>query len=86
MPKVLAVMSATVGDEEIAGYRTKISRRREHFRHAGCRYWVFQADDPRGAFMEFVEADDRATLSAALAAAPDRFDVEPPIYHEMEST
>lgn len=65
-------------------YLGRLAERRDHFRGASCRFWIFEETDVAGAFVEFVEADDEAALVRAVAGAPDQF-VEPArIYREVE--
>jgi len=45
--------------------------RESYYQQAGCRFWVFEERALPGVFVEFCEANDAATLSAAHAAAPD---------------
>lgn len=59
------------------------SRARETLRRyadAGCRYWLYEEDESPGAYVEFYEAADAATLrqahDAAAADATPRFYVE----------
>lgn len=62
----------------------RMRARRAYYLGAGCRFWVFEEIDLTGAFMEFIEAGDAATLKAALANAPERFNDPARIYQEME--
>ena len=49
----------------------RLRSKQRHYEAAGCRYWVFEEEALPGAFVEFCEADDSKTLSAAHASAPD---------------
>jgi hypothetical protein len=49
----------------------RLRAKEAHYRDAGCRFWVFEEDGLSGAFVEFCEADDRATLAAAHRSSPD---------------
>jgi len=62
----------------------RMRARRAYYHGAGCRFWVFEEIDLSGAFMEFIEAGDAATLKSALANAPERFNDPARIYQEME--
>lgn len=43
--------------------------RRERLTANGCHYWVFASTTEPGAFLEFIEAGDAATLGAARQQA-----------------
>lgn len=65
-------------------YLQRLKTRRDFFRGAACRFWTFEETDLTGAFIEFIEADDDATLERAVACAPDQFVEAPRIYREVE--
>lgn len=52
----------------------RLRARDAHYTAAGCKYWAFEEAALAGAFIEFTEAGDDATLRAAHASAP-----EPPL-------
>lgn len=52
-------------------FLARLREKESHYRSAGCRFWVFEEQALPGAFVEFCEAADPATLAAAHAAAPD---------------
>jgi hypothetical protein len=56
---------------------------RDHYTHHRCQYWVFEEADLSGAFLEFTEAGDPASLAAALASAPDSVVDPARIYQEV---
>jgi len=62
--------------------------RRDYYAQRQCRYWVFEEAGLKGAFLEFVEAADRATLAKAQAGAPPADRVLDPnrVYVEVELT
>jgi len=69
------------------GDRAKyFEKSREHYRAAGCQFWVFEEAALTGAFIEFSEAPDPATLAAAHAAAPGSVLDPSRIYTEVELT
>ena len=68
---------------ERAGFVGRLTARRDHYRSARCRYWVFEDSAREGAFIEFIEAADAATLRTALAGAPDPV-TEVRVYYELE--
>jgi len=59
-----------------------LARAREtqmHYTGAGCRYWLYEEDDLPGAYVEFFEASDKATLERAHKSTkqpPSRLYVE----------
>ena len=83
MPRALTVHRAIVpagGREE---YLARLGARKAHFKRANCNFWVFEESEMQGAFLEFTEAADAATLTAALAAAPDAPPTAPRVYTEI---
>lgn len=50
---------------------TRARELRVHFQSKGCQYWIFEDAELPGAFIEFAEGKDTASLSAAHASAPD---------------
>jgi hypothetical protein len=48
--------------------------RAAHYKAVGCQFWVFEEAAMSGAFIEFTEAPDVATLRSAHATA-----AEPPL-------
>jgi hypothetical protein len=75
---------STVPPPERKKYLRRLREKGEHYRRANCRYWVFEEANMPGAFVEFVEASDSETLAAAMAAAPEPFQVPARTYLEVE--
>jgi hypothetical protein len=84
MPRALVMQRSIVppGDrkEYLAGLRDK----QAYYARVNCRFWAFEEAGLPGAFLEFIEGPDVATLAAAQSRAP-----EPPrdpgrIYQEVE--
>jgi hypothetical protein len=70
------------GDRE--RFFERIERKRAHYSGANCRFWVFEEAALPGAFLEFFEAADSATLARAHAAAPDPVLDAARVYTEVE--
>ncbi len=83
MPRALTVQRTVVTPAQRAAFVERLRARREHYHGAGCHYWVFEEADLGGSFIEFIEAQDRVTLGAALAGAPDPL-TGARIYNELE--
>jgi hypothetical protein len=84
MARFLTIQRAMVPATERERYMTKLRDRLAHYDKADCRFWVFEEIGLPGLFIEFTEASDPATLSAAHASAP-----QPPrdpsrVYTEVE--
>ena len=75
---------STVPPPERKKFVQRLRQKSEHYRRSKCRYWVFEESSLPGAFIEFVEADDQQTLAAAIAAAPESFQVPARVYQEVE--
>jgi hypothetical protein len=70
------------GDRE--RFFERMQRKREHYRKANCRFWVFEEAGLPGAFIEFFEADDVETLARAHAAATEAVLDAGRVYTEVE--
>jgi hypothetical protein len=84
MPRALTVQRTLVTPPEREKFAQKLLRTHEYYASAGCRYTVYEEAGLPGAFLEFFEAPDAATLARAHAAAPDRVLDPARIYHEVE--
>ena len=84
MPRALTVQRTLVTPPERKKFAEQLKRKREHYAQANCRYWVFEEAGLPGAFLEFCEAPDAATLTRAHASAPERVLEPARIYHEVE--
>lgn len=84
MPRALTIQRTIVPVAERARYMARARERRDYYAKAGCRFWVCEELQLRGAFIEFTEAADRATLSAAHAKAPEPLVDSARIYQEVE--
>ena len=84
MARALTAQRSVVTPDERERFLERLRKRREFYRAAGCRYWVFEETDLMGAFIEFIEAEDAGRLQAALAEAPDKFIESARIYQETE--
>jgi hypothetical protein len=71
MPRVLTAQRTVVTPAQRGRLLERLRARREYYQGAGCHYWVFEEIDLQGAFIEFIEAADAASLRTAIAAAPD---------------
>lgn len=71
MARVLTIGRTTVAADQRAAFLARVAARRTHYAAAGVRYWIFEEAGLPGAFVEFCEAGDPATLQAAHQAAPD---------------
>ena len=84
MPRALTLQRTIVPARERAAYLARARARRDYYAGVGCRFWVFEEAALPGAFIEFTEANDRATLAAAHARAADKLLDPGRIYHEVE--
>ncbi len=84
MPRSLSIHRTVVTPAERAKWLDRVRARERHFTATGCRYWVFEEQALAGAFVEFCEANDAATLSAAHAASPDPILDPTRIYTQVE--
>ena len=84
MPKALTVQRTLVTPPDRERFAERVQAKREHYRQAGCRYWVFEEAALPGAFLEFFEAPDRETLARAHANSSDRVLDPARVYLEVE--
>lgn len=84
MPRALTIQRTIVPASERARYLERARQRAAFYTKAGCHFWVFEEAALPGAFIEFTEAKDKATLSAAHAAAPEKLVDAKRIYQEVE--
>lgn len=86
MARVLSFQRTIVPSGDRAKYLARLKARQTYYTSARCRFWTFEETDLHGAFIEFIEAEDENTLTAALAHAPDQFVEAVRIYREVELT
>lgn len=84
MARALNVQRTLVIPPDRAKFALRLQAKHAHYAAAGCRYSVFEEAGLPGAFLEFFEAPDAATLARAHASAPDRVLDPARIYHEVE--
>ena len=84
MSRALTVHRTLVTPNERERYFERLKRKRSHYAQAKCHFWVFEEKSLPGAFLEFVEAADPATLARAHANAPDPALDPARIYQEVE--
>lgn len=74
MPRALSMQRTVVTPGDRARFLARSKARETHYKAAGCQFWLFEEAALSGAFIEFAEAPDAATLKAAHATA-----AEPPL-------
>lgn len=84
MARCLTIQRTLVTPPDREKFALRLQRKREYYTQAGCRFWVFEESSLPGAFLEFFEAPDAATLKKAHASAPERVLDPARIYHEVE--
>jgi len=86
MARALSIKRSIVPASERARYLERLKARKDYYKRAACEFWAFEEAALAGAFIEFVEAGDAATLEAAHAAAPEPVLDPARIYTEVELT
>ena len=84
MARALVMQRCIVPPGDRKKYLAGLREKRAYYTRAECRFWAFEEAGLPGAFLEFIEGPDVATLTAAQERAP-----EPPrdpgrIYREVE--
>jgi hypothetical protein len=83
VPRALVMKRTIVPLPDRARYMERLNKRKSYYSSAGCNFWVFEEAALNGAFIEFTEAPDRATLQAALADANEQVFDANRIYQEI---
>lgn len=86
MPRALTMHRTVVPPADRERFLERMRAKEAHYTAAGCRFWVFEEAALAGAFIEFCEANDARTLTAAHAAAPERILDPARIYQIVELT
>ncbi|HLA88880.1 MAG TPA: hypothetical protein VJL28_00430 [Gemmatimonadaceae bacterium] len=86
MARALSIQRSIIPAVDRDRHLERLRARRDHYQRANCRFWVFEQASLAGAFLEFIEASDAATLAAAHAAAPESPLDADRIYVEVELT
>lgn len=84
MPRSLTMQRTVVRPADRAKFLERARAKEAHYTAAGCRFWLFEEAALHGAFIEFCEANDAQTLTAAHAAAPERILDPARIYQIVE--
>jgi hypothetical protein len=70
MPRAISMRHTVVPSSDKAEFRERARRSQAHYAGRGCNYWLFEEASLPGAYVEFMEAKDRATLVQAHGDAP----------------
>ena len=84
MPRVLTMHRKIVPPPERKSYHDKLRAKRDYYARANCKFYAFEEAGLPGAFLEFFEAADAKTLTAAHAGSPDSVGDPGRIYREVE--
>ena len=84
MARVLTVHRTIAPRRDRATYLERLRAKKIYYESRQCRFWVFEEAGLSGAFLEFTEAGDAETLSAAHQNAPDGILDPSRIYREVE--
>ncbi len=84
MSRALTIQRTLVTPSEREKFFERVARRRAFYAKANCRYWLFEEASLPGAFLEFFEGADAATLARAHAGSPDPVLDAARIYREVE--
>ena len=76
MPRLLVMSERAVTEVERAAYLQTLAVRRERAAAASANFWVFEQQDGRGTFLEFVEAGSAEALAEAVAAVVEDHESE----------
>ena len=84
MPRALTIQRSIIPAADRARHLERLRAKRDHYVAKQCRFWAFEEAAVHGAFLEFVEADSAAQLSAAHASASDAPIDAARVYLEVE--
>lgn len=82
MPRALRITTTRIGVDQRARYLADAAARRARIESLGAHFWVYEDPGAAGAFTEFTEARDAATL-ATIARQGDG-DGDAPVLTEVE--
>ena len=86
MPRALSIKPTVVPSVDREVFRERKRATKSHYTGAGCHYWLFEEQSLPGAFLEFFEGPDAATLSSAHRDAPAAVLDAARLYIEVELT
>jgi hypothetical protein len=86
MSRALSIKHTVVPSADREAFRQRKRVTKSHYKGAGCNYWLFEEQSLPGAFVEFFEAPDAATLSSAHRDAPAAVVDASRLYVEVELT
>lgn len=84
MSRALTLQRSVVPPGDRKKFMERLRARRTYYTGVNCQFWVFEESDMPGAYIEFIEAADEATLAQALAGAPQHIVDAARIYKEVE--
>lgn len=84
MPRALTIQRTLVTPNDRERFHERLRQKQAYYASAKCRFWAFEEASLPGAFLEFFEADDAATLARAHAAAPEPVLDPNRVYKEVE--
>lgn len=84
MPRALSIQRSIVPVADRKKFMHKLRAKRSYYGSVNCRFWAFEECEISGAFIEFIEGPDAATLAKALAEAPEPVVDQARIYQEVE--
>jgi hypothetical protein len=83
VPRVLSMRHTIVPSADRAEFHERARRLSAHYGARGCHYWLFEESSLPGAYVEFFEAGDPATLQHAHAGALGTIDPAARTYIEI---
>jgi hypothetical protein len=84
MARAISMRHTVVPSAEKAEFRKHARKSLAHYSRKGCHYWLFEEATLPGAYVEFFEAGDRATLLTAHVDAPTPILESARLYVEVE--
>ena len=84
MARALTIQRTLVTPPDREKFHEKLKRKQSYYASVKVRFWAFEEASLPGAFLEFFEADDAATLARAHADAPDPVLDPNRVYKEVE--
>ena len=84
MSRALTIQRTLVTPPDRERFHEKLKKKQAYYAKANVRFWAFEEAGLPGAFLEFFEADDAATLARAHADAPEPVLDPNRVYKEVE--
>jgi hypothetical protein len=86
VPRAVSMRHTVVPTNEREAFRARARETLGHYARSGCHYWLFEEAGLAGAYVEFFESPDAATLTRAHETSSGTVNDRMRLYVEVELT